>query len=130
MPFTVVGAPWVDADRLQKALRAEQLKGVDFLPVHFKPTSSKFAKQMCHGVRLVLFDRVNFDPVSLGIALAVALQQQGGEKFEASKMSTLLAQPTVLKAIAQGKSRSEIEGLWKADNSAFLDRRKRFLRYP
>ncbi len=130
MPFTVVGAPWVDAERLQQALRAEKLPGVDFLPVHFKPTTSKFAKETCHGVRLVLFDRDHFAPVSLGIALVVALQKQGGAQFELSKMATLLAQPNVLQAMAQGKSRSVIEGLWKADKQAFLDRRKAFLRYP
>jgi uncharacterized protein YbbC (DUF1343 family)/CubicO group peptidase (beta-lactamase class C family) len=129
-PFGLVGAPWIDAVKLQRALRAEKLPGVDFLPVQFTPTSSVHAKKLCHGVRFVVFDRTHFQPLSLGVAVATALKAQGEAKFEWQKISKLLAHPGVLNAIGQGKSRRDIEALWKSDLSSFVDRRKAFLLYP
>ena len=128
-PFGLVGAPWIKADALQQALREEKLSGVDFLPVEFTPTASVFAKEKCHGVRFVLFDRTNFSPVSLGIALATALRKQAPEKFQWKKLSSLMAQPEVVEAVGMAKMRKQIEGLWKADFASFLERRKPFLRY-
>ena len=129
-PFGVVGAPWVDAPRLQQALRAERLAGVDFLKVDFTPTGSVFAGELCHGVRLVVFDRGHFAPVSLGIALATALRQQPGGIFAWQKMSTLLAHEAALNAVGRGKSRADIESLWSAEATPFRERRKSVLLYP
>lgn len=129
-PFGLVGAPWINAEKLQRALRAEKLPGVDFLPVDFTPSASVHAKARCHGVRFVVFDRTHFEPLSLGIAVAVALKAQGGATFEWQKMSKLMAHPAVLQGIGQGKTRREIEELWKSDLRSFMDRRKAFLLYP
>ncbi len=129
-PFSVVGAPWVQAQTLLADLRAEHLAGVDFREVEFTPTASVFAKAACHGVRFVVFDRTHFAPVSLGIALALALQKQGGEQFHLAKMAMLLAHPKVLQAIEKLAPRAEIEALWEAELASFIDRRKPFLRYP
>jgi uncharacterized protein YbbC (DUF1343 family) len=129
-PFSLVGAPWVDAARLQRSLWEEKLSGVDFVITEFTPTASVFAKQLCHGVKLVVFDRDHFAPVSLGIALAAALQKQSATAFKIEKMATLVAHPGVLTALTNGKSRKEIEALWKTDFAEFTEHRKAFLRYP
>ncbi|HVG21131.1 MAG TPA: exo-beta-N-acetylmuramidase NamZ domain-containing protein, partial [Blastocatellia bacterium] len=46
-PFEVVGAPWVDGQKLGDALNRAGLAGVRFVPVKFTPKSSKFINEEC-----------------------------------------------------------------------------------
>src|SRR5207344_3673348 len=42
-PFEVIGAPWLDGQKLAEALNRAGLAGARFVPVRFTPKSSKFA---------------------------------------------------------------------------------------
>ncbi len=48
-PFELIGAPWIDGERLAEAMNARGLPGVHFRPVFFEPTFQKHAKQTCGG---------------------------------------------------------------------------------
>jgi uncharacterized protein YbbC (DUF1343 family) len=68
-----VGAPWIDGARLAEALNGRQIPGVRFYPVRFTPTASKFAKEECGGVFIVVADRAALRPVRVGVEIVSAL---------------------------------------------------------
>lgn len=72
-PFSVVGAPWVDAAALAARLNAFDLPGVRWRPVWFRPTTSKHAGSSCAGVQLHVTDRTLFQGVRTGVHLLAAL---------------------------------------------------------
>lgn len=79
-PFEIFGAPWLDADALADDLAACELPGVRFLATRFTPSASKFKGQLCHGVQLVVTDRLTFQPLRTGLhCIKSAHDLSGGE---------------------------------------------------
>jgi uncharacterized protein YbbC (DUF1343 family) len=52
LPFQIIGAPWIKADSLAKALNLLELSGIAFRPIHFKPFYSVFKDEHCHGIQI------------------------------------------------------------------------------
>ena len=52
LPFQIIGAPWINADSLAKALNLLELSGIAFRPIHFKPFYSVFKDEHCHGIQI------------------------------------------------------------------------------
>lgn len=67
--FRLVGAPFVDGERLSGEMNALALPGVVFSPAEFTPVSSKFKDRRCEGVHLQVTDRTSFRSVLTGLAL-------------------------------------------------------------
>lgn len=67
--FRLVGAPFVDGQRLSGEMNALGLPGVVFFPAEFTPLSSKFKGQLCQGVELRITDRISFRSVLTGLFL-------------------------------------------------------------
>ncbi len=63
LSFKVVGAPWIDADKLSKALNDQKLMGVYFAPIHFKPFYGKYKDEECHGILIFIRDKKRYQPV-------------------------------------------------------------------
>ncbi len=74
LPFHLVGAPWIDGQRLSEALNQLDLPGVHFHAVTFQPTADKWAGQRCGGVQLHVIDRLAFRPVSAGLQLLAIIR--------------------------------------------------------
>ncbi len=62
-PFEYFGAPFVDPERLVRALNAAGLPGVVFREIFFQPGFNKYAGQVCPGVHLLLTDRRALRPI-------------------------------------------------------------------
>jgi uncharacterized protein YbbC (DUF1343 family)/CubicO group peptidase (beta-lactamase class C family) len=129
-PFSLVGAPWLDGERLAKLLRSEELPGLRVEVATFTPKVSTHAGNMCGGVRLVVTDAEALRPVRVGLALAGALRTLGGKVWEAKGVGVLLGNDAALAALLRGASPSEIEALSSADLEAFEQRRGPYLIYP
>jgi uncharacterized protein YbbC (DUF1343 family) len=56
LPFEIVGAPWINAEKLSENLNALKLEGVTFRPIHFKPFYATFKDEFCGGVQIHLTD--------------------------------------------------------------------------
>jgi uncharacterized protein YbbC (DUF1343 family)/CubicO group peptidase (beta-lactamase class C family) len=125
-PFEVVGAPYVDGDRLSRELTALALPGVAFAPVRFTPDASIHKGETCSGVRISMTDRNALRSVDVGIAIATALHRDYPNQFPLEKMQRLLRHPATLEAIRAGKTLSEIHPLWDSD---FVLRRGKYLIY-
>ena len=130
-PFEVLGAPWMDAEKLAVYLNARQIQGVRFLPVDFTPRENRFAGRVCHGVQIVLLDRLALDSPELGVELATALYKLFPGDFQLDKTLALVGSRAVLESIKQGRDPRRIAYDLQQDGLAkFRNLRERYLLYP
>ena len=81
-PFRIVGADYVDAERLMDAFNREKLPGVMATPVWFTPTASKHQGENCGGVLLHVTDAGAFRPVTAGITMLDIVRKLYPDQFE------------------------------------------------
>ncbi|SFJ01326.1 Uncharacterized conserved protein YbbC, DUF1343 family [Paenibacillus sp. UNC496MF] len=73
-PFEIIGAPFVEPQRLADEMNAKGLPGVRFRPVYYKPTASKHQGELCGGVQLHVTDARAVRPVETGVTLLYAMK--------------------------------------------------------
>jgi uncharacterized protein YbbC (DUF1343 family) len=56
LPFEIVGAPWINAEKLTDNLNNLKLPGVIFRPIHFKPFYATFKDEFCQGTQIHIVD--------------------------------------------------------------------------
>ena len=81
-PFQVIGAPFLDGDRLAAAMNALALPGLYFRPTAFTPTFSKWQGEMCRGLQMHVTDRETCDAFAGGLFLMDEIRRQAGDRFE------------------------------------------------
>jgi uncharacterized protein YbbC (DUF1343 family) len=77
----MVGAPFLDAERLARELAEAGLVGAWARPVHFKPSFEKHANTLCHGVMLHVTNPRLFRPVATYLALITLARRMAPEAF-------------------------------------------------
>jgi uncharacterized protein YbbC (DUF1343 family) len=80
-PFELVGAPWIDGERLADAMNARGLPGVHFRPVFFEPTFHKHARETCGGCQPHVTDRATFEPVRTAVEMIAEFRRQDPARF-------------------------------------------------
>jgi uncharacterized protein YbbC (DUF1343 family) len=81
-PFELIGAPWIDAERLAAALNARGLVGAYFRPAVFEPTFQKHARATCGGCQVHVLDRTVFGPCTAAAALLLECYRADPARFE------------------------------------------------
>lgn len=139
-PFELIGAPWVQAERMAAALNDQRLPGVHFRPAVFEPTFQKHARVTCGGCQIHVTDRAQFQPVLTGVALIEAIRREDPAAFawrqppyeyEHDKwpIDILAGSPALREAIDAGATAREIAAPWSAAMASFLKARQRVLLY-
>jgi uncharacterized protein YbbC (DUF1343 family) len=128
-PFEVVGAPWLDGQKLAKYLNDQNLKGVRFVPVKFKPNASVFKDENVGGINIIITDRNAFESVRTGLEIAVALRKLYPNDWQVEKYARLLVNSEILEKIKRAESPAEIEKFWQNKLTEFKTRRASFLLY-
>ena len=128
-PFELVGAPWVDGQKLASYLNARQLAGVRFVPVRFTPTTGANKDQECGGVNIVVTDRTRLQSVALGIEIAAALRQLYYSDWKVDGFLRLLANSDAFERLKRGDSPAGIVQSWGAPLAEFLRSRENVLLY-
>ena len=95
----------------------------------FKPASSSFAAQVCHGVQILLLDRQALDSPALGLELAAALWKLYPNDFKLDKTLPLVGARWVLDAIKSGKDPHRIGFEWQDALQQFRSLRAKYLLY-
>jgi uncharacterized protein YbbC (DUF1343 family) len=84
-PFHLVGAPWIDRDRLAdfctKGAMEAKLSGVAFRAASFEPRFQKHAGSACHGVEIFVSDRHAMAPFLLGLVIIEAALREDQGRF-------------------------------------------------
>ena len=128
-PFEQIGAPWIDGPALAAALNARRLPGVSFYPVTFTPTSSKFAKEVCQGVFILVLDRAAVRPVRVGVEIASALTKLHGPAFEIDRAARLFGSKRDLARIKAGDDAARIASSWAGAEARWRRIRAKYLLY-
>ena len=139
-PFELCGAPWVDGFRLAEALAEEELPGVHFRPVRFRPTFHKFAHEECGGVMQHVTERGAYLPWRTGIAILNQLRRLWPGEFawrqppyeyelERLPIDILAGSPDIREGIEAGRTTAEIADAGDAEGDGFMPVRERALLY-
>ena len=134
-PFEWIGAPWIDSDRWAETLNNFDLPGTHFRPIHFTPTFSKYAEQLCHGVQVHITDRDELRPVDVALHLIATARRNYPDQFEflhngGRYFFDLLAGTDELRLrLMEGESPTEIVRSWQTEVSEFKEQRRPYLLY-
>ncbi|MEP6707165.1 MAG: DUF1343 domain-containing protein [Pyrinomonadaceae bacterium] len=140
LPFELVGAPYVDPERLAKELAGLNLPGVYFRSCVFRPTFQKHAHQSCGGVQLHVTDRAAFEPVISGVAVVKMIHDLYPEDFkwklppyeyeyEKNPFDVIAGTSSLREAFERGDSLESIETSWQASLADFKRVRASYLIY-
>ena len=129
-PFELVGAPWIEGEKLQHALATENLSGVKIEAVKFTPDSSKHSGQSCGGIRIAITDRSKLQPIALGLAIARQLHLIYPKDWQVARLNDLLGNRSSFDALCAGKTVAEITDGYRPDLIEFKKQRQRYLLYP
>ena len=137
-PFELIGAPWIDGERLAAAMNARGLPGVHFRPVFFEPTFQKHAQT---GLRRLPDPRARigraFKPVRTAVELLDEFRRENPARFAGGTLrtntSTRSSRSTSSPARtgcattleAAGTPRS-VTSTWASDEDAFRRSANRF----
>jgi len=128
-PFEVVGAPWIRPLEVTKYLNGRGISGVRFVPIQFRPTSSKYQNELCGGVNIVVLDRNALDSPALGIELASALQTLYPTQYQIDKLNWLLVNRASYDATKSGQDPRLVVDGWTEGLEQFQQIRKKYLIY-
>jgi uncharacterized protein YbbC (DUF1343 family) len=141
-PFSLVGAPWLDAARVVAKLNALKLPGVKFESVTYTPrsipgvaASPRFAGKSIDGVHVAATDIARIQPLEIGMHMLSALVAEA----RAKKVDRLFPNLAMFNAIAgtkrlhnmltAGSDGAAIIAAWQADVAKFKTQRAGYLLY-
>jgi uncharacterized protein YbbC (DUF1343 family) len=137
-PFEIIGAPWIDGEKLRQGLSGLMLPGVLFSGVFFRPTFSKCKDQVCQGVTFHVVDRQVFRPLYTAVAVLRFVREiypdrfgwkldwEGEGKYFVDKLA---GGPSLRTMIDAGKDPSEIYEKLRQRYDVFMKMRSRCLLY-
>jgi uncharacterized protein YbbC (DUF1343 family) len=128
-PFERVGAPWIDPNGFTEALNRVGVPGVRFVPIVFIPKERQYKGERCGGIQILITDWAGFDPLKLGLALAVTLRQQYPKQWNPEGILRMLGHRASYEAILDGRDAAAIEDLWWSGLHDFGRIRARYLLY-
>jgi uncharacterized protein YbbC (DUF1343 family)/CubicO group peptidase (beta-lactamase class C family) len=128
-PFEIVGAPWIQGDKLAEFLNQRGLAGVRFVPLRFTPKASVFKDEQCGGVNIIITDRAAFRPLLTGIEMALALRKLYPNDWKVDSYLRLLVNADTLERVKRGESAQEIVASWNSGLQEFRKARSEILLY-
>jgi uncharacterized protein YbbC (DUF1343 family) len=139
-PFELIGAPWIDGERLAAAMNARDLPGVHFRPVFFEPTFQKHARQSCSGCQIHVTDRRAFQPLRAAVELIDEFRREDPTRFawreppyeyehDKEPIDILYGSDRLRRTLDEGGSVSALVDSWRADEDRFRRQREQHLLY-
>jgi len=139
-PFELIGAPWIDGERLAEAMNARGLPGAHFRAAFFEPTFQKHARQTCGGCQIHVTDRAAFEPVRTTVELIAEFRRQDPVRFawrrppyeyehDKEPIDILYGSDQLRKTLDGGGDVAALIASWRADEDAFRRLRQPFLMY-
>ena len=96
----------------------------------FTPASSKYRGERCHGVFVLVTDRVALAPVRVGLEIATALSRLHPDVYDLDATRRLLGSAETIADIRAGKDPAGIANGWRADEARWRRLRAPYLLYP
>lgn len=141
-PFQLVGAPFVDENKLFHSLVDCDLPGVIFRPVRFRPAFDKWKDQSCGGIAIQIADPGAVRSYEMTVTLMRVISEQCDEfdwlpppyEYETDKMPIDILSGddhlrTLLDSSNSNLSRESLSELWKLDKAEWRQRVDPYLLY-
>jgi uncharacterized protein YbbC (DUF1343 family) len=139
-PFELIGAPWIDGERLVDAMNARGLPGAHFRPVFFEPTFQKHARQTCGGCQIHVTDRRAYEPVRTAVELIAEFRRQDPARFawreppyeyeqDKEPIDILYGTDQLRRTVDSSGDVSRLIESWAAEEEAFRKLRQQYLLY-
>lgn len=137
LPFHIVGAPFIDANRLADALNALNAHGVRFRPHTFQPQASKYAGVLCQGVQAHITDPAFYRPVKTWVQVIKTIHDLYPDDFawlppaegQPYHIDRLIGSSAVREQIAAGKPLDDLFTAWESAAHDFEGMRWSYLLY-
>ena len=139
-PFELIGAPWIDGERLAAVMNDRGLPGVHFRPVFFEPTFQKHARKTCGGCQIHVLDRGSFLPLRTAVELIDAFRREKRDAFawreppyeyehDKQPIDILYGSDRLRETIDSDGDLGRLIASWRADEDDFRRQREPFLLY-
>ncbi|MCM8829628.1 MAG: DUF1343 domain-containing protein, partial [Candidatus Omnitrophica bacterium] len=137
LPCKLVGAPWMDAEKITAYINKKKLPGVYFQQFHFTPFYGLYKGEMCNGFRIIITDKKSYKPVETCYYIIEALLELYPENFNFSLVShsnikmfdNVNGSDIIRKQFQNGIKAKEIVSSYQSDLKVFLEKRKKYLLY-
>jgi len=97
--------------------------------VTFTPSSSKYAKEACNGVFLVITNRATLQPVRVGLEIAAALWKLHGDQYRMENTDRLFGWRQGLDRVKAGEDPARVASAWSTAESRWRLLRAKYLLY-
>jgi uncharacterized protein YbbC (DUF1343 family) len=139
-PFELIGAPWVDGERLADEMNRRDLPGVHFRAAFFEPTFQKHAQRTCGGCQIHVLDRAAFAPLRTAVELIDEFRRENPDRFawreppyeyehEKEPIDILYGSDRLRRTLDEDDDVRRLVDSWQADEEDFRRQRKPFLLY-
>lgn len=137
-PFLKIGAPFINAEELEKELSSHQLAGLKFSPIYFTPTSDPFSAPnpkhknvRCGGVEIIVTDYKAVLPFRAGLVMLAAVWKLYPKKLEIKSawLSKLTGTDATEKMLKKGEQGNTMANRFQEESEAFRVLRKQYLIY-
>ncbi|CAM4028182.1 exo-beta-N-acetylmuramidase NamZ domain-containing protein [Mesobacillus zeae] len=136
-PFELIGAPFIDSDKLTAELNEKNLPGVRFRPASFIPAFSKHSGVLSHGIQIHVIDRSAFQPFETGLYIVKTIHDLYPDHFQfraedsrgISFFDLLAGNGWIREGIENGRSVEEMKLQWEAELVDFKQIREKYLLY-
>jgi uncharacterized protein YbbC (DUF1343 family) len=140
MPFKVVGAPWIDAQKFADKLNAQKIPGVYFMPFYYRPFYGAYKSEECQGVKIIVTDMRSYRPLTVQYLLIGVLKSLYGKEIKARIAKVTPSQKSVFCKVNGNDEmfewmQNEPYVAWKMiqyqkeQRKEFLNTRKKYLLY-
>jgi uncharacterized protein YbbC (DUF1343 family) len=131
-PFEQVGAAWLDAPTVARALNAMYLSGVRIEPIvmDVAPTASKFKGETIPGLRVVVTNRQTYRPVRTALIMIAVIKAHHPDRFAwGPSIDRLTGSDEVRRAIDADRLAPLLDE-WDQAAATFRRTRAPYLLYP
>lgn len=140
LPFKLVGAPWIDGEKLAQKLNDQKLPGVVFIPFHFRPFYGRYKAEDCQGVHILIIQSSVYQPVTVQYLLIGILKSLYPKRFqealkgltpqEKQSFCKISGDDTILDILTNEKFVAwKLIKYQREQRKQFLDKRKKYLLY-
>ena len=138
-PYMVVGSPWLSTSYLLRKLKEQNLPGVTFKEIEYRPSGSTYYKRVpkfdnlkCSGIKLIIIDQDIFKPIETATAILIFIDQLFPRQFqweENNYIDKLFGSNELRILAAQQKNPDHLPALWSREVYKFNEFRQAFLIY-
>ena len=128
-PFEQFGAPWIRGPDVAERLNRTAIPGVRFSQAEFTPDSDLHAGERCQGVSIEITNRSAVPAMRMGLEIAAALADLYPDRFDVTRILTLLGNAETVERLRRGESPESIVRSWDPQLENFRRVRAKYLLY-